>query len=59
MGFPAVLVVKKPSVHVGDVRDAGLISREDPMEEGMAAHSSFLAWRIPWSEEPGGLPCIE
>ena len=54
MGFPAVLVVKKPSVHVGDVRDAGLISREDPMEEGMATHSSFLAWRI-----PGGLPCIE
>ena len=55
MGFPAVLVVKKPSVHVGDVRDAGLISREDPMEEGMAAHSSFLAWRIPWTEESGGL----
>ena len=28
---------------------------EDPLEEGMATHSSILAWRIPWSEEPGGL----
>ena len=28
---------------------------EDPMEEGMATHSSILAWRIPWTEEPGGL----
>ena len=28
---------------------------EDPLEEGMAIHSSDLAWRIPWTEEPGGL----
>ena len=28
---------------------------EDPLEEGMAAHSSILVWRIPWTEEPGGL----
>ena len=28
---------------------------EDPLEEEMATHSSILAWRIPWSEEPGGL----
>jgi len=28
---------------------------EDPLEEGMATHSSILAWRIPWIEEPGGL----
>ena len=28
---------------------------EDPLEEGMAAHSSILAWRIPWREEAGGL----
>ena len=27
---------------------------EDPLEKGMAAHSSILAWRIPWTEEPGG-----
>ena len=29
--------------------------REDPLEKGMAAHSSTLAWKIPWTEEPGGL----
>ena len=28
---------------------------EDPLEEGMATHSSFLPWRIPWTDEPGGL----
>ena len=28
---------------------------EDPLEEEMATHSSILAWRIPWTEEPGGL----
>ena len=31
------------------------LGREDPLEEGMAAHSSILAWRIPWTEEPGRL----
>ena len=31
---------------------------EDPQEEGMATHSSLLAWRIPWTEEPGGLQSI-
>ena len=30
-------------------------SWEDPLEKGMATHSSVLAWRIPWTEEPGGL----
>ena len=33
----------------------GSLSREDPLEKGMAAHSSILAWRIPWTEELGGL----
>ena len=31
------------------------LSREDPREKGMAIHSSILAWRIPWTEEPRGL----
>ena len=31
------------------------LGREDPLEEGMATHSSMLAWRIPRTEEPGGL----
>ena len=34
------------------------LGREDPLEEGMATHSSILAWRIPWIEEPGGLQPI-
>ena len=32
---------------------------EDPLEEGMATYSSILAWRIPWTEEPGGLQSME
>ena len=32
---------------------------EDPLEKGMATHSSILAWRIPWTEEPGGLQSLE
>ena len=31
------------------------LGQEDPLEQGMATHSSILAWRIPWTEEPGGL----
>ena len=31
------------------------LGREDPLQEEMATHSSILAWRIPWTEEPGGL----
>ena len=32
-----------------------LLGWEDPLEKGMATHSSILAWRISWTEEPGGL----
>jgi len=34
------------------------LGQEDPLEEGMATRSSILAWRIPWTEEPGGLQSI-
>ena len=34
------------------------MGQEDPLEEGMATHSSILAWKIPWTEEPGGLWAI-
>ena len=34
------------------------LGKEDPLEEGMAAQSSILAWRIPWTEEPGGLHTV-
>ena len=53
------LVVKNPPANAGDLRDMGLIlAQEDPLEEEMATHSSILAWRIPWTEEPGGLQSI-
>ena len=51
-----VLVVKKLPAKAGDKRDVGSIpGSEDLLEEGMATHSSILAWRIPWIEEPGRL----
>ena len=31
------------------------LGREDPLEEGMATHSSITAWRVPWTQEPGGV----
>ena len=43
-------------VNEGDLGWEGLsLGWEDRLEEGMATHSSILAWRIPWTEEPGGL----
>ena len=48
------------SASARDIRDGGLIPGwEDPLEEGMATHSSILVWRIPWTEEPGGLQSTE
>ena len=53
------LVVKNSPANTRDIRDAGsTLDREGPLEEGMATHSSVLAWRIPWTEEPGGLQSI-
>ena len=46
------LVKKLPAVQETWVRSLGL---EDPLKEEMATHSSILAWRIPWPEDPGGL----
>ena len=34
------------------------LGQEDPLEEGMATHSSILAWRIPWTDEPGRLQSL-
>ena len=49
-------MVKNLPANVGDIRDTvRSLGREDPLEEGMATHSSILAWRIPWTEEPYGL----
>ena len=46
-------LIKNPRTNAGDSGQA--LSQEDPLEKGMATHSSVLAWRIPWREEPGGL----
>ena len=46
------LVKNLPAVEESQVQSPG---REDPPEKEMAAHSSILAWKIPWTEEPGGL----
>ena len=48
----AQMVQKLPAMRETWVRSLG---QEVPWEKGMAAHSSSLAWRIPWTEEPGGL----
>ena len=55
-GFPGALVVENVPASAGDLRDMGSIpgSGGSP-REGMAIHSSLLAWRIAWTEEPGGL----
>ena len=55
-GFPGGSVVKNPPA-VQELQEPQVrsLSQEDPLEEGMATHSSILAWGIPWTEEPGGL----
>ena len=52
----AQLVKNLPAVQEIRVRFLGW---EDPLEKEMATHSSMLAWRIPWAEEPGGLQSME
>ena len=50
------LVVKNPPANAGDIEMwVWSLGQEDPLEEGMATHSSILAWRIPWTEELGRL----
>ena len=48
----AQMVKKLPAMQENQVQSLG---REYPLEKGIANHSSVLAWRIPWKEEPGGL----
>ena len=50
------LMAKNPPASAGDVRDVGSIPGSGrSLEEGMATHTSILAWRIPWTEKPSGL----
>ena len=49
-------MVKNTPANAGEVSDVGsIMGQEDPLEEGMATHSIILAWRIPWTEDPGRL----
>ena len=57
--FQVELVVKIPPANAETLESPFQSpGREDPLEEGMAIHFSILAWRIPWTEEPGGLQSI-
>ena len=51
----AQMVKNLPTMQETRLRSLG---REEPPEKGMATHSSILAWRTPWTEEPGGLQSI-
>ena len=52
----AQMVKNSPSMQETWVQSLGW---EDPLKEGMATHFSILAWRIPWTEDPGGLQSME
>ena len=52
-------MVKNLPTNAGDTGDMDLIpGQEEPLEEDIATHSSILAWRIPWTKEPGGLTSV-
>ena len=55
---PLAQTVKDPPSSFTGWKDDPLERKEDPLEKRMATHSSILAWRIPWTEEPGGLQSI-
>ena len=60
LGLPGGSVVKNlPAIQEPKEMWVQPLGQEDPLEEGIATHSSILVWRIPWTEEPGGLQSIE
>ena len=58
MGFPGGTGGKEPTCHCRREIWVQSLGWENPLKEGLAAHSRILAWRIPWTEEPGGLQSI-
>ena len=57
--FPGGSVVKNPlAMQEMQETEVPSLDGEDPLEEGMATHSSNLAWKIPWMEEPGRLQSV-
>ena len=55
-----VFLVAQTVKNLSVVQETGVqsLGQEDPLEKGMATHSRILAWRIPWTEEPGGLHTV-
>ena len=59
LGLPRGSMVKNPPANAGDTGDLGSIpGQKNPLEKETAIHSNILAWRLPWTEEPGGLQCM-
>ena len=59
MASQVALVTKSPPANAGAAAEEGQpLGWEDPLEKGVATHPGVLAWRIPWMEEPGGLPSM-
>ena len=56
-GFPDGSGGKESCLPIRETQFRSL-GRQDPVEKGMATHSSVLGWRLPWTEEPGGLPSM-
>ena len=54
---PDILFAMKNQLAMQETQVQSL-GQEDPLEKGMATHSNILAWRIPWTEEPGGLKSV-
>ena len=59
-GFPGGTCGKESAYKAGDKRDTQVqsLGQENTLEKEMATHSSILAWKIPWMEEPGRLPSM-
>ena len=54
-GLPVAVVKNPPAVEESQETQVQSLGQEDPLEKGMATHSSILDWRILWTEEPGGI----
>ena len=58
LGFPGSVGKEPPAMQEMQETWVWFLGQEDPLEEDIATHSSILAWRIPWTEEPGRLQSI-
>ena len=52
------LLVSQKVKNLAVMQETQVAGQEDPLEKGMATHSSIIAWRLPWTVEPGGLQSL-